>query len=208
MNNESNSSPEVEQKSPVILFDFGGVIVKNGFWDWVATVTDVEQEKGTYGQVIDAADAGSITEEECLQQLSNLAHKSPDIVKQELFSSFTLNEDVVDVIKELKEQGYPMVLVTNFMKSMVNTLIDKYELRPYFSKLLISSEIGLIKPSPEFFRFVTADLGISPAGTIFIDDSQRNIDTAVGEGIERAWLFTKAEQLRQKFEESNILTSK
>ncbi|MDP3954764.1 MAG: HAD family phosphatase [bacterium] len=200
-----DNSPEKVGNSPTFLFDLGGVIVKNGFWDWVNSQTEDEAQKEAYRTVIDAADAGSITEEECMQKLGELSHRPSTQVSEELTAAYAPHEEVVEILQELKERKYPLVLVTNFMQGRANSLLDTHDLRKYFDRVFISSEMGLAKPSPEFFRQVNKDLGVRPADEIFIDDSARNIEVGLQEGIQGSLLYTNPNDLRAKLEERRVL---
>ncbi|MEX2012904.1 MAG: HAD family phosphatase [Candidatus Levyibacteriota bacterium] len=203
-----NITPELAKDTPTILFDLGGVIVKNGFWDWVGSHTPEETQQSAYHSVIDAADAGQITEEECMKQLGELSHRPANVVSDELNAAYSPHEEVIEILGELKERKYPLVLVTNFMKGRANGLLDKYDLRKYFDKVFISSEMGLTKPSPEFFRTVNTELGISPVQGIFIDDSARNTEVATSEGITRSWQYTNPQDLRERFQQAHVLPPK
>ena len=48
----------------------------------------------------------------------------------------------------------------------------------YFDKLYLSYQLGVTKPSPKIFEKIIADSGILPQETLFLDDSQKNIDAA------------------------------
>jgi HAD superfamily hydrolase (TIGR01509 family) len=191
-----------------ILFDLAGVIVKSGFWDWVKSHTPDETQHDQYRDMSDAVDSGKITDDEFSKQLGKLSHRSPMVVSNELDAAFTPIQDTVEILKELKEQGYPLILVTNFSQVRANVILDKYDLRKYFDRIFISSQMGLIKPSPEFFQTVNGILGKSPTQEIFIDDSERNIQAAKKEGITESWHFTGAQDLRQRFEQAHILVPK
>ncbi|MDE6081382.1 MAG: HAD-IA family hydrolase [Muribaculaceae bacterium] len=43
-----------------------------------------------------------------------------------------------------------------------------------------------MKPDPEIFRYTAAKLGIDPAETLFLDDSQKNLDAAASVGYHTA----------------------
>lgn len=53
----------------------------------------------------------------------------------------------------------------------------------FFTKAYYSHKINLRKPDREVFEFVIEDAGIAPAETLFIDDSQNNIDAAAALGF-------------------------
>lgn len=202
---EGSADPKTKQTSPTILFDFGGVIVSRGFWNWVETIVPSDDQRAKVTALINAADLGKITNEGFMQELSILFNRPPELVSEQIKSSYTLNEEVVGIIQSLKEQGYQIALVTNFMESRVNALIDRYELRSNFSHIFISSSMGLVKPSLEFFRYVMGELGIKPTQAIFIDDSQININGALEENIQRSWLFTDAQSLKARFQDAQLL---
>jgi HAD superfamily hydrolase (TIGR01509 family) len=53
-----------------------------------------------------------------------------------------------------------------------------------FEKAWFSFRIGLKKPSPEIFRFVTRDAGLDPAETLFIDDTLVHVEGARSAGLQ------------------------
>ncbi len=63
-----------------------------------------------------------------------------------------------------------------------------------FEKVFLSFEMHLIKPSEEIFRAVIEQTGITPADTLFIDDTAANLLTARRMGF----------QTRQTFNENDI----
>lgn len=53
----------------------------------------------------------------------------------------------------------------------------------YFDGMVTSFEARLLKPESEIFGYACRKLGISPADTVFIDDSQANLDAAAALGF-------------------------
>lgn len=53
----------------------------------------------------------------------------------------------------------------------------------YFDKIYLSYRLHALKPSAEIFRMMLADSGMKPSETLFIDDGQRNVDTARALGM-------------------------
>ena len=53
----------------------------------------------------------------------------------------------------------------------------------YFDKGYLSYELRELKPSEAIFRKVSADSGIIPAQTLFIDDGQKNVEAAQALGF-------------------------
>lgn len=59
-------------------------------------------------------------------------------------------------LKRLKADGYKIYLITNGVKYVQNTRLDLSGLRPYFDGIFISDELGVAKPSDEYFNAVAS----------------------------------------------------
>ncbi len=52
-----------------------------------------------------------------------------------------------------------------------------------FDRVVVSGEVGLAKPDPDFYRLVSRLLGVEPGRCIVVDDLRRNVDGAVEAGM-------------------------
>jgi epoxide hydrolase-like predicted phosphatase len=93
------------------------------------------------------------------------------------FPAGKLNVAMVSLIKTLKESGYKVGLLSNKSKQD-GTNIRSYDFTKYFDSILISEEIGLMKPQKEAFEMLIKNLDILPREMIFIDDVEKNFSTA------------------------------
>jgi len=64
----------------------------------------------------------------------------------------------------------------------------KHPLSDLFEKDYYSSEIGLRKPDPASFEYVLNDAGLKAEETLFIDDSDANVESAKKTGMNTIWL--------------------
>jgi len=114
-------------------------------------------------------------------------------------SWFTLEPAVGDLIAELHDGGTRIAILSNagfdygdpFRFSPLGTIMDR---------VFVSAELGLLKPDPEIYRRVMAELGVVPSGTAFVDNKAENVEAAAGLGI-AAHHFTGAAGLRAFLEE-------
>ncbi|MGC4154201.1 MAG: HAD-IA family hydrolase [Propionicimonas sp.] len=53
---------------------------------------------------------------------------------------------------------------------------------PLVERLFISGELGMVKPEPEIYATIQAELGVAPARIAFIDDRPHNVAGAVQAG--------------------------
>ena len=58
------------------------------------------------------------------------------------------------------------------------------KLEDFFDKIFLSQELHLQKPDPEIFNKAISELGVSPAETIFLDDSAVNTAAAAACGLQ------------------------
>lgn len=58
----------------------------------------------------------------------------------------------------------------------------------------MSYQIGLMKPNDEAFEYMVRKLGIAKSEILFIDDSQKSVESAVRNGL-NAYLFKNNEDL-------------
>ena len=70
-----------------------------------------------------------------------------------------------------------------------------FPLSELFRRDYYSNEIQIRKPAVEAYQFVLEDAEINPAETLFIDDSQGNIEGAQKAGIRSLWLEPGADLL-------------
>ena len=64
----------------------------------------------------------------------------------------------------------------------------------YFPAGMVTSfEANSLKPEPKIFRYTTEKLGLIPSETLFLDDSQANLDAAAKEGFLTALVPTDSE---------------
>lgn len=77
----------------------------------------------------------------------------------------------------------------------------KFEVSTLFEKDFYSNEIGFRKPTPESFQEIIRLSGVYPEESLFIDDSQQNVQAAIASGLKGFWLGNgqKIEEIFQKY---------
>ncbi len=94
-----------------------------------------------------------------------------------------INEKVFNFVKECKELGYMLVAASNASKGSFEWRSNEYNLMNYFDGRIISSDIGIRKPSREFFEYMLEILGYAPEEILLVDDQDINIESASKLGI-------------------------
>lgn len=102
----------------------------------------------------------------------------------------------VAIMESLIDTGRDVTMLTNFA---ADTFREAQERFPFLKRprgVTVSGEVKAIKPDREIYDRHVRAFGLEPAATLFIDDSQKNVDGARAAGWQ-AVLFTDPDKLAQ-----------
>ena len=74
----------------------------------------------------------------------------------------------------------------------MSQLFSSEEQRELFDVVVLSSDVGMVKPQPEIYQLVAKQLGVSSEECLMIDDLAVNIDGAEAVGM-KGVVFTTTE---------------
>ncbi|MEE1309850.1 MAG: HAD family phosphatase [Bacteroidaceae bacterium] len=100
----------------------------------------------------------------------------------------------LDMIKALRRKGYRTHLLSNTNDLHWEEIkrrffmADGYTCNDLFDKVFVSHEMQLAKPSPEIYRQAVLETGAPAGECFFIDDAEINVEAAIQEGLQGAWL--------------------
>lgn len=101
----------------------------------------------------------------------------------------------VAIMERLIADGRDVTMLTNFA---ADTFKEARKLYPFLNRprgVTVSGEVGLIKPDLAIYEKHAQDFALEPAHTLFIDDSDKNVEAARSAGW-NAVLFTGTEKLK------------
>ena len=101
----------------------------------------------------------------------------------------------VDVLADLSVAGVRLIALSNWSAEMFPVARERFDFLAWFEGIVISGEVGVNKPDQRIFEHLVQQFAIEPAATLFIDDSQANIEAAAALGF-RVIHFTDAAALR------------
>jgi putative hydrolase of the HAD superfamily len=115
-----------------------------------------------------------------------LARSLGQKLADELVTSWTNAEAIIDnTIIDIYREYFPaskLVLTTN-ATSRLDQDMEKQDIDTTFDEVFNSSELGVAKPSHDYFNEVLSRLGVRIEELIFIDDSLLNVESAGQLGI-------------------------
>ena len=183
-----------------IIFDLGGVLLNIDYHKTTAAfhALGVPNFDALYSQreqidLFDALETGKIEASTFYGEL-NLLMKT-NFAQEQLATAW--NAMLLDwplrrlqILQQLQNQ-FDLFLLSNtnsiheaaFTQSLQQTHgIPSIAL--YFDKAYFSHRLGLRKPDPKAFQYILDTHGLSPAATLFIDDSVQHIEAAQSLGIQ------------------------
>ena len=111
----------------------------------------------------------------------------------------------VEIMKELKQAGYPLYGLSNWSAETFPHVRQKHDFFDLLDDMVISGEVGHVKPHPEIFQIILERIGRPADECLFIDDARANIDQAQKMGFATIH-FQSPEQLRLRLVELKILS--
>ncbi len=90
---------------------------------------------------------------------------------------------LLDFMKEGKSRGISLALVTNAPEENVEAILLALELKEFFDEVVLSDEVGPVKPDPAPYKAALDKLGISPEQALAFEDSTSGISSSVAAGI-------------------------
>jgi HAD superfamily hydrolase (TIGR01509 family) len=197
----------------IIVFDLGNVLLP---FDYNISFNKLEKvEKGLGQKFLDrymenyethrSFERGTIPDDEFLNiMLGYIDNKTDKQTMIDAYSKiFKVNEDAVALLPQLKKK-FKLILLSN-----TNSIHQKYGWGGYkflrhFDKLILSHEVGAVKPEEKIYKKVETFTQMPSAQHIFIDDISEYVEGAKKMGWD-AVQFTNYEQLVKNLKEREIL---
>ncbi len=173
-----------------IFIDLGGVIVRTEFQaprQYLAERLGIEYEdliKIVFEQNHEQATLGVISEEEHwagVMQHLRLPLSDMETVRDEFFAGDVVDLELVDHLRDLRKT-HKVALISNAWTGL-RPYILRQKFDDAFDEMIISAEVGLMKPDPLIFQLALDKFGVAPAEAIFIDDFAPNVEAAREMGI-------------------------
>lgn len=181
-----------------LLFDLGGVIMDIKRERCVAAferlgMVNADSFLGEYSQKgpFLKLEEGAITPSEFREEVRkliarNVTDKEIDTAFCEFLIGIPLHR--LEALRQLRK-SYNVYLLSNTNPIMWGSRIaeefrqEGLEIKDYFDGIVTSFEAKSIKPDRHIFEMVIEECGILPEETIFLDDSQKNLDAAAQLGF-------------------------
>ena len=182
-----------------LIFDLGGVIItlapeealrrfKSLGLENAEEQMDIYTQTGIFGQL----EEGKISAEKFREELSRQVGR--EVTYDECCHAWLgyvkeVPQRNLDVLQRLRSEGYRLILLSNtnpFMMSWVRSPEfdgHGHSIDYYMDACYLSYQLGVMKPSTQFFHEVLMTEKIMASESLFLDDGARNVATASQMGM-------------------------
>ena len=192
-----------------IIFDLGNVIINYNQKQIINNFTKKEEEiKYIYSEIFHSPewtlmDLGDITNDKAIEVINkrngDRYEKLTQIFLHEWYKKQTINRDIVELAKRLKEKGYNLYVLSN----MANLTYEYFKNDEFFSLctgIVISAHEHVKKPDEKVYKLLLERYNLNAEECLFIDDddSGKNYETANKIGIKgRRIIPNQAEDIKK-----------
>ena len=174
-----------------VFFDFGGVIART---EYQAPRQRLAERLGMeYEDVVkivfespssDRAAIGAISAEEHWAEVTRRLRQpasETETIREEFFAGDVIDREIVDYLRSLRPD-YFIGLISNAWPDLRDYIISQ-KFDDAFHHMIISAEVGVMKPETKIYQIALEQAGVSPNEAVFVDDFYENIEGCQAVGM-------------------------
>lgn len=195
-----------------IVFDIGNVLID---WDPVPPFLDALGSEAAVRDFLARVDFNSRNlRADGGARFADLAAELPDPEDRALLGLYLSNfavslvravEGTWTLLGRLRDAGHPIHAITNWSAETWPAGVRAHpRLGEVFGTVIVSGEVGMLKPDPAIFRLFCARAGLAAQDCLFIDDKPENCAGAESIGM-AALHFTSPEALEADLQRHGLL---
>lgn len=126
-------------------------------------------------------DRGEITAKEATNRFIKRMPHNEELVREIMDNwkhYLTPIQENIEVLNNIAQKPLKLYVLSNFHKEAFEEVYEKYDFFNHFDGMIISYREKTVKPEKEIYEKLIYRYNLKPDSTLFIDDSERNIDTA------------------------------
>lgn len=165
-----------------VIFDCFGVLAHDGWLPFRKKHFGDDFERATEATDLNKrSNAGFIDYDDFLRQVGEMAGMSAEKARQEIEDN-PVDPELFDYIQKRLRPAYKLGLLSNASEYHLDDIF-KPEQVALFDEIVLSYQVGAIKPDPIMYQTIANRLGVSPEECIYIDDQARYAEGATAIGM-------------------------
>lgn len=166
-----------------VFFDLGGVIVRTEFYTPRQQLADrLGLDFDDLNKLVFDSETGiqatmgtitSLQHWEAVMKRLKRPYEEMTAIRDEFFAGDIVDRTLLDYIRSLRGK-YKTGLISNAWGDLRDYIVRE-KFADAFDKLIISAEVGVMKPDAQIFQIALEQFGVSPKEAVFVDDFPVNI---------------------------------
>lgn len=129
-----------------------------------------------------------------------------ELERVHLANGVHLYDDVLPALASLRERGVRTALVSNCSHS-TRPVVERLGLEGVFDQVILSFEVGAMKPDPAIYRAALEQLGgVPPQRAVFVDDQPQYCDGATAIEVDARLILRANEDVPADLHEHEVVT--
>jgi epoxide hydrolase-like predicted phosphatase len=183
-----------------IIFDFFGVFCPDITMNWFQKAElGYEEKLSDFQAICTRSDYGELSKSDFYKEVAALANVPVDVMIKGVEAEIVINASLVDYVKSLKRAGYRTACLSNGTHEWTLAVINDHGLGKLFDEVILSGDLGIVKPNAEIYNYALDKLSVSASESIFVDDRKINVVAAEECGI-RSLIFENTETFKTNLE--------
>jgi len=175
-----------------VVFDLAGVIVS---YDEAAVVTNAFRDPAAQDTVRAAIighsdwralDRGTLSEQDAIIRAARRTGlPAADIAAfmKQIYSAWVTIPETVDLLYRVRSSGHRLFCLSNMHAGSIDYMEQVYSFWEVFAGKIISCHVHSIKPEREIYTQLLNRYGLECSDTVFIDDTEINLEAAAQLGL-------------------------
>lgn len=186
--NAKQPSPKVE----AVIFDMDGLMV-NSEDLWEETERLYFASKGhQYDREFDRLLMGRKKEEsaavikerlELADSIEDIIAERYDMLRELCNEHLKLMPGLLPLLESFSARETPLGLASSSPLDQIYFVLDKFDLRPFFSPIVSGDMVSLGKPEPDIYLLTAEELGRGPSACIALEDTINGVRAAKAAGM-------------------------
>lgn len=167
-----------------IAFDCFGVILNDYGHNWVDSSGLSAADRTEVHRLFRERDLGRLDGDEYYEQVAQVAGVDAAVLKAKEHGVAPLEPMLLSYIKNDLAKRYELYVASNASASLLTELLHQDGFDGIFTRVFVSSEMGVIKPQPEFYAKLLSSVDVPAGEILFVDDRDPNVDAAIAAGMQ------------------------
>ncbi len=165
-----------------VIFDCFGVLTTDHWLEFLDSLPP-GPNKNAARELNRAFNAGIISDKEYYSGVAEITGREPKVLYH-TEGEVLKNERLLDYIRDLRQWGFRIGLLSNVANDWVTKEFLTTDEQALFDEMIMSYQVGLVKPDPRMFMLACERLRVGPHEAVLIDDVERYCNAARDEGLQ------------------------